>query len=141
LESGSIGEFLTAITTLGCKESLLAVHKRDLNNTNQIIEVDELGLVKNIFWRESSEVFLEVAKRNQVGMVDVDSGIYYFSNLASNVLKTPCNTVGVSEGLLPQLIRNNMLRAVPWNGLRFAIDTGEKLKIARNAFINHPGKF
>jgi len=141
LESGTLGKFATELAIYGEEKSIIAVHERPRFNASQIVRVNNFSLVEEIIWRKKSVSFFERNKDAEHGSVFVDSGIYFFTPSSREVLKAPAFDSGISEGLLPQLFDEKLLKAVLWKGLRFAIDTGEKLEIAKNAFRNYPDKF
>lgn len=140
LESGILGNFVAELTQNHAENALLSVHKRAVSTTSQIIEMDDSGLVKTVVWRKNSPLeFIDAEKKNED--VYVDSGIYYFPYYTIKSLRTPGLNTGISEGLLPQLTEKNLLTSIPWKGLRYAIDTSEKLEFARRAFEAYPEKF
>jgi len=141
LETGALGNFASGLQRYGDEKYIVAVHERSILDASQVIRVDKLGFVKEIIWRKDSAALFEQYRHEGRGSTFVDSGIYYFSSTLRNFLKKPECESGISEGLLPELLDKDMLKAVPWRGLRFAIDNGDKLEQARNAFKLYPEKF
>lgn len=141
LESGTLSNFVSELTQNQAEIALLSVHKRVISDASQIVKVDDSGLVENIVWRRNSPLDFVVAEKKQSEDVYVDSGVYFFAHSTCNLLKIPGLNTGISDGLLPQLTNKGALKAIPWKGLRFAIDTGEKLELARRAFELYPEKF
>ena len=141
LESGTLSKFVFGLQMQEIDKSFVAVHERPISNATQMIVTDKSGYVDEIIWRKDSAFLFDQYRENGLEYTFVDSGIYFFSPSSKDFLITPKFGSGISEGLLPNLLFEKMLKITPWVGLRYAIDTSDKLDLARNVFNQYPEKF
>ena len=107
------------------QNSMMACHYRAVEDARSLVEIDGTTIIS--FHEGPVENF----KRKSP--ILVNSGIYYFGkeDLENYFRLEHLEKSELTEGLIPYLVNNNKLKLFNWSSDRIAIDSIEKLEIAR----------
>ncbi|MDC1280858.1 nucleotidyltransferase family protein [bacterium] len=109
------------------------VHERI--NSNSLFHINkENGLVLNFIERPTEEIRIKFINQHNIKNYWVNSAIYIFSPSIFYCMPKKI-TFDIVNDIFPSLVRDKSLSAIPLKGMRYAIDTVEKYKLAKSNFI------